>query len=206
MGDTIVLVGAASSYKQTPWNDPDLRIWGLGVHMARMPRAGRLFEIHDPALWSQYGGSEERYASRLAARNVPVVMREPHPAVPLSEPYPFDAVRDRFGPLCLHHEPGYYVSSFAYMIAAALLEDPAEIRLYGVHMSADGEYGYQKPNAEYWLGIAIGMGVRVWIHQAAPLCRTRQPYGAVGWDEAGGHAEMQRRYVRGRNHGGALAI
>lgn len=202
-GGRIALVGAAGTYRQTPWHDPDLRIWGLGIHAPSLPRKARLFEMHDR---ESFRRPFAPYARKLASYGLPVVMRETHDDIPLSERFPFERVVERFGDFTLNFEPGYYVSSAAYMIAYALLENAAEIHLYGLHMCSAEEYGHQKPNAEYWCGVAVGMGVKVWSHQASPLLRTPHPYGSPEFEAAGSVAAQQAHYRRAMAHGSAKAI
>lgn len=206
-GGRIALVGAAGSYKQTPWKDPDLRIWGLGMHAACLPRKSRLFEMHDRSIWGDYLHQPDTpYARKLSGHGVPVVMREEHDDIPHSERFPFERVVERFGDFALNwFEGGYYVSSPSYMIAYALLENAAEIHLYGLHMCSSQEYGYQKPNMEFWCGVAMGMGVKVWTHQASPLLRARHLYGSREWFDAGADTSQRARFRQGMTHGTAMA-
>ncbi|MFW6079623.1 MAG: hypothetical protein ACODAE_08380 [Gemmatimonadota bacterium] len=198
-GDVVCIVGGAPSYRQAPYGDPGARIWGLGMHWTYLPRVDRVFEMHDRSIWSDYLGQDPgRYAARLASADVPVVMREAHPDVPRSEAFPFDAVEARFGDVAAEPGPALYGSSFDYMLAYALTRDPlpAELRLYGIHMDEGREYAHQRPSASYWIGLARGMGVPVWIHpDAADLCRTPNPYGSRAWFGAGADDAPRRRHV-----------
>ena len=72
----------------------------------------------------------------------------------------------------------YYCSSVGYMVALALLKilqtgNPREheIGLWGVDMKGSGEYVYQKPNLEYMLGIAKGLGITVSVPETIPLLK-----------------------------------
>lgn len=38
-------------------------------------------------------------------------------------------------------------------------------------MAADDEYGYQRPNCEYLIGLARGRGIKVVIPDESPLCK-----------------------------------
>lgn len=47
MGKRIAIVGTAESWKDTPWNDPGLEIWGLNdAYTLGLPRVDRWFELH----------------------------------------------------------------------------------------------------------------------------------------------------------------
>ena len=51
------------------------------------------------------------------------------------------------------------------------LREADEIGLWGVDMKAEDEYAYQRPNIEYWLGIAEGKGIKVHIPEASPILK-----------------------------------
>jgi hypothetical protein len=58
----------------------------------------------------------------------------------------------------------YFTSTISYIIAYAILEKVDRIRLYGfeVWSGADRtEYSYQRQAVEFWLGLAIGKGIKV---------------------------------------------
>src|SRR5690349_21053380 len=43
----VCIVGTAPSWKETPWHDPSLEIWGLNDgYMLGYPRANRWYELH----------------------------------------------------------------------------------------------------------------------------------------------------------------
>jgi hypothetical protein len=57
----------------------------------------------------------------------------------------------------------YYGCTFAYCIALALYEGFERIELYGVELAQQIEYIMQRPSTEFWLGIAVGKGVEVYL-------------------------------------------
>jgi len=59
----------------------------------------------------------------------------------------------------------------AYMMALAISENYDEINIFGVDMVADDEFGYQKPNMEYLIGLAEGRGIIVNIQEKSPLLK-----------------------------------
>ncbi len=83
---------------------------------------------------------------------------------PNVEKYPFRQVAETIGEY-------YYNSSIAYAMALAIHEGAEEIGIYGVDMKADDEYGYQRPNMEYLVGLARGKGIKVHIPKESPLCK-----------------------------------
>ena len=51
------------------------------------------------------------------------------------------------------------------------------IEIYGVDLAADSEYSYQKPNAEYYIGIATERGIQVNVPKTSALLKQRYLYG-----------------------------
>ena len=75
----------------------------------------------------------------------------------------------------------YFTSSFAYFMGIALLEGRTEehkqagikpferIEIYGFEMSDDIEYVKQKACAEFWIGMAMGMGLEIYAPENCQL-------------------------------------
>jgi len=53
-----------------------------------------------------------------------------------------------------------------------------EERLLGVDMATDAEYAYQRDACLYWIGIAEGRGIKVYLPKVSPLSQAFQ----YGWD------------------------
>lgn len=88
----------------------------------------------------------------------------------------------------MEHEPrviskGYLTNTISYMLALAILEGYEEIGIWGVDMAVSSElrgkneYSWQRPSCEFFLGIAVGMGIKVYIPPTADLLKTRHLYG-----------------------------
>ncbi len=96
--------------------------------------------------------------------------------IPGSEPYPFLDIMDYFHLNAEHVR--YFTSSFCFMMALAIYEEFDEITLLGWEMSSKEEYGNQKAAAEFWIGVAIGKGIKIWLPQDCKLLgQTVQLYG-----------------------------
>lgn len=114
-----------------------------------------MFEMHDfRLLKSEHSKRKQGYLQRLETCDVPLYTQAN---------YPFDEVAKTTG--------YYWNSSIAYAMALAIHEGAEEIGVYGVDMKGDDEYGYQKPNMEYLVGLARGMGIKVHIPEQSPLCK-----------------------------------
>jgi hypothetical protein len=158
MGLKVAVVGlAASTRSGTPF-DSDWEVWGLPWDTELWPRFHRTFEIH--ADWKR--ANANAYIERLK-ECAGLYMALAYPEVPNAQRFPVEDVAQT--------TTDYLASSIAYMVALAIHERAQEIAIYGVNMEAAGEYGYQKPNLEYLIGLARGRGIVVTIHPDSPLCK-----------------------------------
>ena len=158
----IAVVGLSPSQSEAPWGDPEWKKYGLpwGQYWARLDKA---FEMHDMRLLSsRFSRRQGDYFARL--RECPrLYMQEAYTGLP-AVPYPFDAVAESIGAY-------YFNSSIAYAMALAIHEGATDIALFGVDMKGEDEYGYQRPNMEYLIGVARGKGIRVSVRDDSPLCK-----------------------------------
>ena len=172
----VAIVGSASSTKgMTPWGDHTFEIWGLAWR-GDLRRCDRFFDMHK--IDKDRKHVPANYEQKLANLGKPVYLIHEHPDVPNSVRYPIEKVIDFLGPNLDPYANGdYFVSSIAFMIALAIYEQYDEIHLYGIDLIDDTEYAHQRPNTEYLLGIARGLGIRVFIPEGAALLRYNHRYG-----------------------------
>lgn len=156
----IAIVGLSpTTHNQTPLGDPGWDIWGLPWDEGYWVHYDRLFEMHDMRLIDNDNNRRPKdYLERLQEIEVPLYMQEKYYSNVTA--YPFDDV-----------PTDYFNSSIAYMLALAIAENPNKIGIYGVDMKGDDEYGYQKPNIEYLIGLAEGKGIEVIIPDESPLMK-----------------------------------
>lgn len=122
----------------------------------------------------------------------PIYMVDAYPDIPNAIRYPIEDMITEFDPqkrLHVWKEPfknsyaldwnGYLTNSVSYMIAIAIHAGYEEIGIYGVDMAqiAGGEYSMQRASCEYYVGIAVGRGIKVTIPASADLLKTRMIYG-----------------------------
>lgn len=167
----VAIVGFSESSRHlAPYNDPEWEIWAMNQLYRHIPRATRWWEMHkypDYLTIDQVPGTD--YAGWLAKCPIPVYMCEKRDDVPNSVRYPIETMVARFG--------DYFYSTISYMIALAISEGFEEIGLWGIDLAHDSEYEYQKPSAEYLLGVAIGAGITVRIPQQSALLKGTYRYG-----------------------------
>lgn len=177
-GRKIAIVGFAESWKEAPFDDPTVEIWGLNELWKYLPRWTRWFELHDADTLGVTKrdlteGEQRRHLDWLTKQpaDKPIYMQPQFcdGRFPGAVPYPLDAMSERFG--------RYFTSSIGYMLALAISEGATWIGLYGVDLASDTEYPQQRPNAEYFVGLARGMGITVEIAKASALLKAGHIYG-----------------------------
>lgn len=160
--------------------------WGVGtVYQDDVPHLNRLYEIHDPVFLAHPAYDQEHWRNLQAG--IPgvdvVIMQDRYPNIPQSERYPLQGAKA----LCNGGKRGgnvahYFMSSFDYMLAAAILEGFERIEVYGFDLGRVGtqtEYMYQLPSGTYWLGQAIGRDIDVYIPPESSLLAGKM-YGFEG--------------------------
>lgn len=179
-----------------------MECWGLNDgYLLGMPRANRWYDLHPVHQMSfQPSGHRtvspektqpgmylrpEGHLSWLQSRPFPVYIQEARPDWPTSRTFPKDDLLRWFAPywpwrLTKHGQiepgPDYEVSTPSWMLMHALMEGYTEIHVYGIHLATAWEYTVQRPNFEWLLGIAAGLGVKVVLPASAPICQASYRY------------------------------
>jgi hypothetical protein len=179
----VAIVGCSESKSLAPFDDESFEIWGVNNLYMLIPRATRWFEIHQITQNGKNylrrgsldfrGQKVDEYLEQLGIwtkeKNCPVYMQQKWDIIPTSIIYPLQDITTKFG--------GYFTNTVSYMLALALHENFDEIHVYGVDMAVSGEYFHQRPSCEFFLGIAVGLGKKVYIPPEADLLKTRFLYG-----------------------------
>jgi hypothetical protein len=195
------IIGTAQSWKECPFGDKTLEVWGLNdAYMVGVPRADRWFDIHP---FHQMVFRTERNVNAadvptgcylrpqghldwLRTRPMPVYLEHARPDFPTSQTFPLQQVLDFFAPHWPYRVtrtgqitggPDYEVSSPSWMLMLAILEGYQEIHVYGIHLATQWEYIEQRPNFEWLLGFASGRGIKIVLPQSTPICRAKYRYG-----------------------------
>jgi hypothetical protein len=166
----VALVGFASNTLHLiPWEDPEFEIWGMNQgHMNFKRRADRWFEMHMPEATADV--RDPNYIDFLKTCPIPIYMIQRYDEYPNSIRFPIEDAMRLAG-------RDYFMSSVSYMIALAVLEGFTEIHLYGINLAIGDEYFYEKPNAEWWIGKAEGLGIKIYVPHASALLKQYRRYG-----------------------------
>lgn len=148
-----------------PFDDLSWQIWSPALYFNQLPRLDVGFEIHRQEIIEQTEG----YVEFLKNPPIPVFMRD-QATYRKSKPYPFGKAVELLG-------GEYFASSFGFMLAKAILDGADEIGIWGVDLTLDSEYAYQRPNAEYLIGMARAKGIKVHIPEKSALCKFNHIYG-----------------------------
>lgn len=197
MRTKVALVGFASSYKDAPYDDDAWEIWGLNEAWKYLPRWDRWFELHKREIFAKEGDRDQAahvvWLQQQPADDRPIYMLQRFPDIPASRSFPLQELTEAFFP---DQPAGYWTSSVSYMLALAIAEGFQEIGLYGIDLASETEYAYQRPAAEYLIGVARGMGRTVTIAPGSALLKAPARYGydqavnaasrplSVGWFRA----------------------
>lgn len=202
MQTRIAILGFARTYTEAPFEDPSVAIWGMNELYKLLPRWDAWFELHDTHYLGRTARVEtpdepERHVNWLKAQPAgkPIYMLRVFPDIAASVAYPIEAMCARFG--------RYFTSTIGYMMAVAIAQivdarvDPKTpgpdewIGLFGVDLASDNEHAAQRPNAEYFVGLARGMGITVFVPEHGAI--THAP-GLYGFEPAPEHQGLVSEY------------
>jgi len=181
--EKVAIVGCADSREQTPWHrEAEFEYWGVNnLYLTTPGPWTRWFDIHsfkqDPITkkWLRRGNNDfrgmpvEKYLADMQALDIPVYMQKPVSLVPNAVLYPIKDIMLRF--------EDYFTNTVSYEIALAIMSGFKEIWILGVDMAVDTEYYWQRPSCEYFIGLARGLGITVYLPDECDLLKTRFLYG-----------------------------
>lgn len=178
--DKLCIVGCADTKDEAPFDRKnEFEFWGVNNLHLNMPGPWtRWFELHSitnvGGKWLRRGqhdfrGQEiSKYLDSIQALDIPVYMQNTCEIVPNAVIYPIREVIEKFG--------NYFTNTISYMICLGIMEGFKEIWILGVDMAVDTEYHHQRPSCEYFIGVARGLGINVYLPDACDLLKTRFLY------------------------------
>ncbi len=191
----ICIIGFSGSTREEAPTDDSWEYWGLNTLWKHVERPwSRWFEMHTEDFSATRLDEEtmREHLEWLTTTSLPVYMLKARKEFPSSVDYPLNEVRNGLAIFFNHHDRKYFASSISYMFAMAMSElaqkrehDRAwhrkeyigEIAVYGVDMVKESEWGYQRPNMEYLIGLARGAGIKVTLPERGGLCKSQWLYG-----------------------------
>ncbi len=152
----VVIVGMYAPYLG-PFDG--VEVWGVNHVYERQPNLARLY------FFDALEAMKERdpdFVSNVNGLAIPVYTKRHYPEIPLSEPFPKAEL------------PGhdYFTSSIAYMLAHAIHEGVDEITVHRILVGTQSiDYWLQKACFDYWVGQALGRGIRVRISEDSLIAK-----------------------------------
>ncbi len=149
----------------------------LAVYPDKPIRADMIFSLDDleHLLTIRRGVfTRQHFIDMVNRAGVPYFSSQAHPEIPLSREYPLKEVMDAL-------KVPYLANTIAYMLAYAIYQKVNSITLYGVAQMGTHEYVAERGSVEFWLGMAMGMGIEVNIMTPTLLLKNNSeyPYGYV---------------------------
>lgn len=204
MSRKVAIVGFADSYAHAPFDDASVEIWGINELHRYLPRWDRWFELHSRESFEIKGNrDQEAHVNWLRAqppvgdaKHKPIFMREIFPDIPAGVRLPLEQLSEFF--FGSRGWPPYWASSIGYMLGMAIMDGrDAQLRpvsdqavswigLYGIDLAASSEYADQRPNAEYFIGLAQGLGITIEIAPGSALLKNDHIYGFESREEREG--------------------
>ena len=178
----VVIVGFAPGRELAPYEDDSFEFWGMNdlwahwaAHPGVNPKWDRWFDMHQDDVLKNNFRTGPHHIKWLKSREAdfPIYMLKTQEDIPGSVPYPIDEIWKSVG----DEGNPYFVSTPAYMMALALFEEFEEVHVYGINLLGLDEYEYQRPNFEYWIGLARGKGVKVVLPKESTICKASFKYG-----------------------------
>jgi len=172
----VAIIGTAPSSRMlAPYADKTWKIWACSPgNMNILPRVDRWFEIHSTLHWPENAHYGRPYLEYLKKLDIPVyaqpIYANPHGELPKATPFPKDKVVAEFGPY-------FFTSSFAWMIALAIMEGAKEIALFGVDMASRDEYILQRPGGYYFLTECMRRGIKIGAPYESDILQPPPLYG-----------------------------
>lgn len=146
-----------------PWDDMNFDIWTINeaATMANtwVKRSTGIFQLHPRNIWDNPNNRNDPHHGEWlkANKTSTVFMMEQYPDVPMAEVYPLKEIVEKFVGNFAVFSPRarneFMTCTVAYMAALAAYKGYKEVDFYGVELSVDSEYRFQRPGACFWVGI-----------------------------------------------------
>ncbi len=165
---TVAIVGSSNTTREAaPWDNQSIDIWVFNeaAQGEWAKRVSGVFQLHLPAIYQSAHNinNKDHWGWLQQPHDFPIWMEQRDPLVPSSVKYPLDDICREF----LHNlsvqeaRVKYFTSTAAYAIALALYKGYRRIVFYGIELASNTEYYTQQPGFTFWVGVAVGLGVKV---------------------------------------------
>lgn len=203
----VALIGTAPSSRMlAPYNDPSWKIWACSPgNMNTLPRVDLWFELHSNLLWPECESYGKPYIEWLKQQKFPIFMQDRWPTaegnmVPLQQIVP-NATGFPMNEMVAEFGDSFFTSSFAWMMALAIMQGATEISLYGIDMASRDEYIRQRPGFFFFRYQAEKRGIKVSAPHESDIMQSPALYAYVDSTPFGRKIAARRQEVGGRVSG-----
>jgi len=166
MLDKIYILAKGPSWYRCPETvPPNTEIWGCNSTY-KDRKLDKLFIMHDIRLDMIY--EDEDFVEHVNGLGIPVYTTGLYKVLKNNRSFPVAEVYNEF-------RIPYLLNVICYMLAYAITQKPKEIELCGVDMRAGVEYIGEKGCVEFWVGVAVGRGIKVNIPNESMVCKDIMP-------------------------------
>jgi len=179
---TVTILGKAPSIEFVDFTRPG-EFWALNdMHRTLdASKCQRWFQMHRPGSGEGYLDEQGHldWLEEGVEEGQILYMIKQYPQFPSSVPYPFAEVVDN---VCPNKQP-YFTNSIDYMVCLAILYKYDIINFFGVDLIMDaehteeGEFHRMRQSLEFYIGLAMGRGAQVNMHEWSSLLRADRIYG-----------------------------
>lgn len=167
---TVAIVGMGLTQPLAPYDNKDVDIWRineaykLDEYFKREVRADAWFQLHQRWDFTRKINPNDPHGGHFEwlkkDHPFPIYMQEAYADIPSAVRYPLEEVCGMFD---LDRHTCWFRNSITYQVALAIYQGYERIEMYGWELSSNTERAYEKPAAVFWLGIAKGMGIDIYL-------------------------------------------
>jgi hypothetical protein len=172
--DTVAIVGSAWTTRGwAPYGEKGVEVWCFNeMHgQTGVGKADRWFQLHPKSEFTK--AHRFNHKEWLESEHDFVIyMQRQYDGIPDSNRYPLSEIQDKLLTRMWKGEEQIkkvFGSSMAYAVALALYEGFERIELFGIEMALEGEWAFQRESMAFWVGLAAGMGVEIWMPEECKL-------------------------------------
>ena len=194
--EKVCIVGFAPTWNMAPFKDDSFEFWACNeFYLVKdgdiVPKIDLLFELHsrNEIETKERDLTKGHHLKWLQNATIPILMQKHFDDIKNSIPFPKDYMVNKYGT--------YFTNTISWQVALAIDLGFKEIHLYGVNMANDEEYASQRPSVEYFIGLARGMGIKVFIPDQSDICKSWTLYGFE--DEAATILAKRIKHLRDEN-------
>ena len=172
------LVGKGPGFKDAPspaenydLPEHEYQVWGVN-DAPIWKHCDVLFNMHDLAHCTE---QEKIVAIMCEQRHIPLYSIKKYDWLANSVEFPIQDIIEEFGVM-------YFSDSLCYMIAMAIYSGATTIHTWGLNLHSVTRDFRERYCVEFWLGIAIGRGIELEIHEPSALLKTNEDNQMYGYD------------------------